>query len=141
MDSVIVATLNWQTILVVVLLSLVYGGVIAGLVWLLRRAGVPARWAITLGCLIFGIATGLLAAWAWPYDSCVLANLWAVLLGDALYALSSEVPGSPAVFPPPWVYPLVGAILYGVLGLAAQAVANWRRAGQAERGAGRRIQA
>ena len=135
------ATIGWQTILTAAILTLAYGGVIAGLVWLLRRAGAPARWAIALGCLVFGIATGLLAAWAWPYDSCVLANLWAVLLGDALYALSSEVPGSPAVFPPPWVYPLVGAILYGALGLAAQAIANWRRAGHGERGTGRSIQA
>ena len=71
----------------------------------------------------------------------MLANLWAVLLGDALYALSSEAPGSPAVFPPPWVYPLVGAILYGALGLAVQAIANWRRAGHAERGEGRGVQA
>ena len=135
------ATMSWQTILGVVLLMLAYGGIIAGLAWLLRRAGAPARWAIALGCLSFGVVSGLLAAWAWPLDSCVLPNLWAVLLGDALYRLSSETPGSPAVFPPPWVYPLVSTVMYGVLGLAAQAIANWRRAGHPERGAERGVQA
>jgi hypothetical protein len=119
--------MSWQNIAVVVLLTLAYGGIIAGLVWLLRRVGVPARWAIVLGCLVFGVASGLLAAWAWPYDSCVLPNLWAVLLGDALYGLSSEVPGKPAALQVPWIYPLAGAILYGALGLAVQALVNWRR--------------
>ncbi len=135
------ATMSWQTILGVALLTLAYGGIIAGLAWLLGRAGAPARWTIALGSLVFGLASGLLAAWIWPLDSCVLPNLWAVLLGDALYQWSSEVPGSPAVFPPPWVYPLVSTVLYGGLGLAAQAIANWRRAGHAERGAGRGVQA
>ena len=124
--------MSWQTILGVVLLTLSYCGIIVGLAWLLRRVGAPERWAIALGCVIFGVASGLLAAWAWPYDSCVLPNLWAVLLGDALYTFSSEMPGSPAVFPPPWVYPLVGVILYGLLGLAAQAIANRRRAWKAQ---------
>ena len=89
--------------------------------WLLRRAGAPARWVVVLGFLTFGVATGLLAAWVWPYDSCVLPNLWAVVLGDALYELSSEYLGDPAGLPAvlrvPWVYPLAGAILYGALGL------------------------
>ena len=133
--------MSWQNIITVMLLTLAYGGIIAGMVWMLRRAGVPARCAVVLGCLVFGLATGLLAAWAWPYDSCVLPNLWAVLLGDAVYQLSSETPGSPAMFHPPWVYPLVGTVLYGALGLAAQAIATWRRAGHAQRGEGRGIQA
>ena len=134
------ATMSWQTILGVAFLTLAYGGIIAGLDWLLRRVGTPARWTIALGCLVFGIVSGLLAAWVWPHDSCVLPNLWAVLLGDALYTLSSEAPGSPAVFPPPWVYPLVSTVLYGVLGLAAQAIINWRRAGHVQRGEERGIQ-
>jgi hypothetical protein len=133
-------TINWQSVLGVAILTLAYGGSIAGLSWLLGRAGAPARWTIALGSLAFGVVSGLLVAWIWPFDSCVLLNLWAVLLGDALYQWSSEVPGSPAVFPPPWVYPLVGVVLYGMLGLVAQAIANWRRAGHAERGAGRGVQ-
>lgn len=116
--------MSWQNLLSVMLLTLAYGGIIAGLVWLLRRAGAPARWAVLLGFLTFGAASGLLAAWAWPYDSCVLPNVWAVLLGDVLYGLSSEALGDPAVLRVPWIYPLAGAILYGVLGLVIQAIVN-----------------
>jgi len=119
--------MSWQNLLMVVLLTLAYGGIIAGLVWLLHRAGAPARWVVLLGFLGFGVATGLLAARVWPNDSCVLPNLWAVLLGDALYQLSSEQLGDLAVFRVPWVYPLAGAILYGALGLCIQAIVNWRR--------------
>jgi hypothetical protein len=127
---------SWQNIVLIVLLTLAYGAVIAGLVWLQRRAGVPARWAILLGCLVFGVATGLLAAWAWPYDSCVLPNVWAVLLGDVLYGLSSEILGDPAVLRVPWIYPLVGAILYGALGLAVQAIVNRQQRGRSRPAAG-----
>jgi len=119
--------MSWQNILVALMLTLVYGGIIAGLVWMLRRAGVPARWVVLLGFLVFGVVSGLLAAWVWPYDSCVLPNLWAVLLGDLLYQLSSEVLGNPAALQVPWTYPLAGAILYGCLGLVVQALVNWQR--------------
>jgi len=115
----------WQTILGVVLLTLVYGAIIAGLAWLLRRAGTASRWAIALACVIFGTVSGLLSAWAWPYDSCVLPNLWAVLLGDALYRLTGGVP----VLRVPWIYPLAGAMLYGVLGVGIQVTVNRFRAG------------
>ena len=124
--------MSWHSTLVVLVLTLGYGGSIAGLVWLLRRVRVPARWAIFLGCLTFGVASGLLAAWLWPYDSCVLPNLWAVLLGDALYGQSSEHLGDLVVFYVPWVYPVAGAILYGMLGLCVQAIVNWQRAWRAE---------
>jgi hypothetical protein len=120
--------MTWQLIIKVVLLTAAYGSVVGGLAWLLRRAGAPRRWAIVLGFLTVGFVTGLLAAWAWPYDSCVLPNLWAVLLGDALYKLSSERLGDLAAFRPPWVYPWAGAALYGVLGLIVQAFASWARA-------------
>ena len=136
--------MSWQNLLMVVLLTLTYGAIIAGLVWLLRRAGAPARWAVLLGFLIFGVASGLLAAWAWPYDSCVLPNLWAVLLGDALYGLSSEHLGDLAAFRVPWVYLLAGAILYGALGLVVQALVNWQRgwrAGPAAESDGHSMQA
>jgi hypothetical protein len=127
--------MTWQLILTVVVLTAAYGLIVAGSVWLLRRAGTPGRWAIALGFLTVGFVTGLLATWAWPYDSCVLPNLWAVLLGDALYRLSSEHLGDLVLFRPPWVYAWAGAALYGVLGLMAQAVANRARA---PAGAGRR---
>ncbi len=128
--------MSWQNILMVLMLTLAYGGIIAGLVWLLRRAGAPTRWAVFFGFLVFGVATGLLAAWVWPYDSCVLANLWAVLLGDLLYQLSSEYLGDhaglPVVLQVPQVYSLAGAILYGALGLCVQAIVNWQRGWRAE---------
>lgn len=120
--------MTWQLLIKVAVLTVAYGLIVAGLVWLLRRAGAPRRWAIVLGFLTVGFVTGLLAAWAWPYDSCVLPNLWAVLLGDAIYGLSSEHLGNLALFRPPWVYPWVGAGLYGVVGLVAQAFVNLNRA-------------
>ena len=119
--------MTWQLISKVVVLTAAYGSIVGGLAWLLCRAGVPRRWAIVLGFLTVGFVTGLLAAWAWPYDSCVLPNLWAVLLGDALYQLSSERLGDFAAFRPPWVYPWAGAALYGVLGLVMQAFASRAR--------------
>lgn len=136
--------MSWQNILLAALLTLLYAGIIAGLVWLLRRLGVPARWALALGSLVFGVATGLLAAWAWPYDSCVLPNVWAVLLGDALYGLSSDYLGDVALLRVPWVYPVAGAMLYGALGLAIQALFTWqqgRRARPAARGEGHNLRA
>ena len=123
--------MNWQTILSAFFLTLVYSAIIAGLAWMLRRAGVAGRWAIALGCVVFGIASGLLAAWAWPYDSCVLPNLWAVLLGDALYQWASAGLANPGMLAVPWVYPLAGAILYGALGLVVQVSVNRFRAGPA----------
>ena len=124
--------MNWQNVLMTVVLTLAYGCIIAGLVLILRRAGVSARRAVLLGCLVFGLVSGLLAAWAWPYDSCVLPNLWAVLVGDVLYALSSEVLGDVVFFRVPWVYPLAGAVLYGGLGLCARAFVNWQHAQRTE---------
>ena len=133
--------MNWQTILGAFLLTLVYGAIIAVLAWLLSRAGVAARRAVALGSAIFGLASGLLAAWAWPYDSCVLPNLWAVLLGDALYQWASSDLGNPAPLRVPWIYPLAGAILYGALGLAVQVMANGYWARRLERSKGRSIRA
>lgn len=126
--------MTWQLIIKVLVLTATYGLIVGGLVWLLLRAGVPRRLAIVLGFLIVGFVTGLLAAWAWPYDSCVLPNLWAVWLGDVLYQLLSGRLGDFAVFRPPWVYPWAGAALYGVLGLIVQAFASRERASAGARG-------
>jgi hypothetical protein len=131
--------MTWQLLLAVMALTGVYALIITSLVWLLRKVGVPARWAIILGFPTAGFTTGLLAAWAWPYDSCVLPNLWAVLLGDALYRLSSEHLGDFGLFRPPWVYPWAGAVLYGMLGLIAQAAASRSKA--AANAEGRNMQA
>jgi hypothetical protein len=116
--------MTWQLVIKVVVLTAAYGLIVNGSAWLLRRAGAPSRWAIVLGFLTVGFVTGLLAAWAWPYDSCVLPNVWAVLLGDALYQLSSERLGDLATLRPPCVYPWAGAGLYSALGLIVQAFAS-----------------
>jgi len=133
--------MSWQTILGAFLLTLVYGAIIAGLAWLLRRAGVAARRFVALGAVVFGLVSGALAAWAWPYDSCVLPNLWAVLLGDVLYQWASGIGENTALLRVPWIYPLAGAVLYGVLGLGIQGLANrlWTR--RPEKGKGRGIRA
>ena len=131
--------MSWQTILGVFFLTLVYGAFVAGLAWLLRRAGVAASRVVALGAVIFGLASGLLAAWAWPYDSCVLPNLWAVLLGDALYGWASDALGNPALLRAPWIYPPAGAFLYGALGLVVQAIVNGRRARRLDGSKGRSI--
>jgi hypothetical protein len=133
--------MSWQTILGSFFLTLVYGAIVVGLAWLLRRAGVAARRAVALGFVIFGLASGLLSAWAWPYDSCVLPNLWAVLLGDGLYQWASGIGGNAALLRVPWIYPLAGAMLYGALGLAVQVIANGWWARRMKGGKGRSIRA
>ena len=133
--------MNWQTIVGAFFLTVIYGAIIAGLSWLLRRAGVAPRRAVALGFVSFGLASGLLAAWVWPFDSCVLPNLWAVLLGDVLYGWAGGALGDPALLRVPWIYPLAGAILYGALGLAVGVIANGHRARRLEGGKGRGIRA
>jgi hypothetical protein len=114
----------WKSVLSVVMLTVLYAAVILGLVWLLRRVGIPGRWAILSGFLVFGIGTGLLAAWTWPYDSCVYANVWAVLAGDGLYDLSTDYLGGVWVLRLPRVYVLAAAVVYGGAGLLLQWVHN-----------------
>jgi hypothetical protein len=117
-------------VLGVVLLTVLYAGVIGGLVWLLRCIGVPGRWAIFSGFLAFGIGTGLLAAWTWPYDSCLYPNVWAVLAGDSLYDLSTDHLGDVWVLQLPRVYVFAAAAVYGGAGLLVQWVHNRTRARQ-----------
>jgi hypothetical protein len=123
----------WNHVLGVVLLTVLYAAVIVGLVWWLRRIGVPGRWAIFSGFLAFGIGTGLLAAWTWPYDSCLYPNVWAVLAGDELYDLSTDLIGDVWVLQLPRVYVLVAATVYGGAGLLVQWVYNRTQARQVSR--------
>lgn len=120
----------WHSVLGVVLLTVLYAVVIVGLVWLLRRIGVPGRWAIFSSFLAFGVGTGLLAAWTWPYDSCLYPNVWAVLAGDELYDLSTHRLGGVWVLQLPRVYVLAAAVVYGGAGLLLQWVYNRRQAEQ-----------
>jgi len=107
-------------VLPVVVLTAAYGLVIAGLVLLLRLARVPLRWAIGLGFAVFGIASGLLAAWAWPLDSCTLPNVYAVLLGDQVYGFSARRLGAPWLLGIPQVYVVAATLMGGLAGLVAQ---------------------
>ena len=120
----------WSSLFGVAKLTVLYAAVILGLVWLLRRIGVPGRWVIFSGFLTFGVGTGLLAAWTWPYDSCLYPNVWAVLAGDELYDLSTHRLGGVWVLQLPRVYVLAAAVVYGGAGLLLQWVYNRRQAEQ-----------
>jgi len=109
-----------RVLLPLMLLSAAYGAIILGLIWALRRIGTPVRWAILLGFVGFGIGTGLLAAWVWPLDSSVYPNIWATLLGDALYQWSTSTVGDMWLLGVPRVYVSAAALLYGGLGLLIQ---------------------
>ena len=115
-------------VLPVVVLTVVYGLVITGLVVIFRAVRIPRRWAIALGFLAFGVASGLLAAWAWPLDSCTLPNVYAVLLGDELYGFSARNLGDPWLLGVPQVYVVVSTILGGLAGVLAQWVDGRMRA-------------
>jgi hypothetical protein len=107
-------------VLPIVVLTAVYGLVITGLVFVFRAVRIPWRWAIALGFSVFGIASGLLAAWAWPLDSCTLPNVYAVLLGDKVYGFSAQRLGDPWLLSVPQVYVVVSTFLGGLAGVLAQ---------------------
>jgi len=109
-------------------LTSVYLGAIGFLIWLLRRLGMPARQAILAGFLGFGLGTALLCAWIWPLDSSVYPNVWAVLLGDWLYDLSSPHLDNLWLLGLPQVYAVSGGLLYGGLGLVVQSLYRRRQA-------------
>ena len=113
-------------------LTAAYGGVIGGLVWVLRKAAIPARWAICLGFLIFGLASGLLIAWAWPLDSSVYPNVWATLLGDWLYGLFPDDQTTPWLLRVPRVYVFSSTLLAVGAGLTTQWLHSWHRNRHAE---------
>ncbi len=119
-----------NVILPLVFLTVSYGALIWGLIWLLRRARLPLRPAISLGFLCFGTASAWLAAWIWPTDSSLYLNVWAVFLGDWLYQWSSESLGDPWLLQVPQVYLIAAVILYGGLGLLAQETYARFRPGQ-----------
>ena len=123
-------------ITVILALLAIYGLITWGLTFLLRKLGVPSKWAIFLGFLAFGIGAGFWASLAWPLDSITLLNLPAALFGDALYQGSIQYLGDPsssqAHYTIPWflripkVYVLASIVLWGLLGLIAQLISNWQ---------------
>jgi hypothetical protein len=117
-------------VLPAVILTAVYSLVIGVLVLFFRVLRVPRRWAILLGFLVYGVISGLLAAWAWPYDSSTLPNLYAVLLGDAIYHFSAQRLGNPWLWSVPQVYVVASTVVCGLVGLLAQWVDAQIRAGR-----------
>ena len=124
------SSLIFNVMVLLLILSALYGLVILGLVLLLRRMGVPEHRAIIFGFLIFGALGGILAAWAWPLDSSIYFNVFATYLGDQAYSLSIQYLGdeySPqAHYTIPWllripqVYVIVSILLCGLVGLPLQ---------------------
>jgi hypothetical protein len=120
----------FNVMVLVLILSAIYGLVILGLVLLLRKMRVPLERAIILGFLVFGAVTGMLAARAWPLDSSIYFNVFATYLGDQVYRLSIQYLGdasSPqAHYTIPWllripqVYVIVSILLCGLVGLPPQ---------------------
>jgi len=117
-----------NVVLPLLVLAVIYGLVIGGLVWLLRKLKVSPRRAILLAFLLFGVVTGLLTAWVWPLDSSVYVNVVAALLGDLVYGWSTQYLGDPWLLRVPHVYAVVSAIVWGAAGLLFQGLFNrWAR--------------
>jgi hypothetical protein len=116
----------------VVILTAAYVVATTGLIALLRWRRIAGGNAIVLGFTTFGVLSGLLAAWAWPLDSAVYANLYAVLLGDQVYTWAISWLGDPnsaqAHSTIPWllrvpqVYVLVALVASAAAGLCVQRV-------------------
>jgi hypothetical protein len=96
-----------QVALMLLLLAAIYGSVIAGLVWLIRRWQATNGHAVFVSFLIFGLVTGILAVLLWPRDSSVLPNVLGVLAGDWVYVQAIERIGDPhssqAHYTIPWI--------------------------------------
>ena len=117
-------------------LTALYTAFVAGVAHLLHRVHFPGRLAVLVSALLFGLVTGLLAAWLWPLDSAVLFNWPGVLLGDRIYSLSIQILGdshsSQAHSTIPWllripqVTVLASLLAWGMLGLVAQSCVNRR---------------
>jgi hypothetical protein len=126
-------------ILPLLILSAIYGIIILGLVWLLRRMGVSGKRAIIFSFLVFGAATGILTAWVWPLDSSLYFNVLASLLGEQVYSLSIQLLGDPsspqAHYTIPWilripqVYVLTSIVGCGLVSLPLQWAYNRRLKG------------
>ncbi|NOZ58177.1 MAG: hypothetical protein GXO66_01145 [Euryarchaeota archaeon] len=126
-----------EVLLPLLLLSAIYGLVILGLTVVLRRMGIFPRWEIALSFLIFGGGAGLLAAWVWPGEACVLLNVFAVFLGDEVYRLAilhlGDISSPQAHYTIPWilripqVYVVVSVAFWGLVGLLLQSAFSRRK--------------
>jgi hypothetical protein len=121
-------------------LTVVYCVVIAGLTLALRRLHIGGDRAIVLAFLIFGALSGLLAAWVWPLDSAVYANVYAVFLGDQIYTWAIHYLGDPhsanahdtipSLLRVPQVYILASLVASGTAGVVVQRIYDLRTAGE-----------
>lgn len=112
------------------LLTVTYVAVAVVNAALLRRLRIGGRNTIVLAFVIWGLASGLLAAGLWPLDSTVYANVYAVLLGDQVYTWAIRWLGDPHsaqahttipwVLRAPQVYVAAGLLSGAVAGVCAQ---------------------
>jgi hypothetical protein len=120
-----------NVILGVVALSIIYALVITALILALRSIRVPRRGAIVLGFLVFGGASGLLAALAWPLDSSVYFNVFAAYAADQISLLCvnylfRDASAPDGHLPIPWLLQLpqlyvpVSILLCGLVSLPVQ---------------------
>ncbi len=127
---------------ILLLLLAFYALIIAGLVALVERLdagrGLSVLWAFS----IFGLLTGLMVAWVWPYDSSIYLNFPAVLVSDAVYGWATRTiaPGSaeahariPWLLRIPQLYIWVSIVLSGLVGLVFQLILFNRRPGHRDR--------
>ena len=129
-------------VVVVLILVAEYSLAIAVLAWLIRRLGASARRAVFLGCLAFGLLSGIAAALIWPLDVSALLNVPGVWLGDWVYTHAIEWIGDPhssqAHFTIPWplrvpqVYVLTSTGWCTLLGMVLQWPFARRGAGRPE---------
>lgn len=127
---------NASEVLTILVLFCVYGLIVFGLFFALRRFTLPAKIAILASFLIFGVLAGLISAQLWPQDISVMANFPASLIGDWIYDYSIQYIGDPssaqAHYTIPWIlripqaYVLASVLFWGLLGLLVQLVYNGR---------------
>ncbi|OGO00337.1 MAG: hypothetical protein A2Y90_00230 [Chloroflexi bacterium RBG_13_52_12] len=123
--------------LIILALIIVYGLVLWGLVLLIRKLGVPSKWAILVAFLTFAVGTGVWVIQISHLDSSVLVNYPAIFLGDFIYHWSIQLLGDPHSFwaheTIPWllrtpqVYLIASIMIWGLLGLVVQLIFNYRR--------------
>ena len=81
---------------------------------------------ILVAFVLFGVASGLLAAWIWPLASRVYPNVFSTMLGDLAYHLSSGYLGDLWLLRVPQVYVVASITLCTTAGLFFQALYNRR---------------
>lgn len=123
-------------VLLVVLIAqlVVYGLAIWALARILRQFNSVTQYAIFIACLMVGFIGGLLTALLWPrLDSILYPNILAFVIGEQIYAWATATvpPGTPSPhFAVPWpfripqLFVFTSIILFALLGLAIQLIAN-----------------